>query len=262
VAHEQLLLRSALVALLEQEPDFEVIATDWLRLHEPDRELRAHVCVADADCPGWRRHTGSWTRPDEARYSGRSVRGRMRADGRAAGRPVLSQGDGTHTGRSRRPVWGPGTAAWRPAPRGAGWSGGWAGGGNGHASGAAALVVLTGAGKPGDLRRAYEARALGFVSKDRSADRLPAAVRHAAEGKRFVDESLAVEFLQAADMPLTRRELSVLSLSAEGATVTEIARTLHLCDGTVRNYLAAIIRKTGARNRVDAIRISRVAGWV
>ena len=63
-------------------------------------------------------------------------------------------------------------------------------------------------------------------------------------------------------MPLTRRELSVLSLSAEGASVTEIARSLHLCNGTVRNYLAAITRKTGARNRVDAIRISRVAGWV
>ncbi|WP_346268013.1 DNA-binding response regulator, partial [Streptomyces sp. SID4948] len=109
----------------------------------------------------------------------------------------------------------------------------------------ASLVVLTGAGKPGDLRRAYEARALGFVNKDRSADRLPTAVRQAAQGKRFVDDSLAVEFLQAADMPLTRRELSVLSLSAEGASVTEIARSLHLCNGTVRNYLAAITRKTG-----------------
>lgn len=124
------------------------------------------------------------------------------------------------------------------------------------------LVVLTGPGKPGDLHRAHEAGALGFVNKERSADRLPAAVRRAAQGKRFVDDSLAAEFLQAADMPLTRRELSVLSLSAEGASVTEIARSLHLCNGTVRNYLAAITRKTGARNRVDAIRISRVEGWV
>lgn len=134
--------------------------------------------------------------------------------------------------------------------------------GSAGAGGRCALVVLTGAGRPGSLRRAYEAHALGFVNKDRSADRLPTAVRQTAQGKRFVDESLAVEFLQAADMPLTRRELSVLSLSAEGASVTEIARSLHLCHGTVRNYLAAITRKTGARNRVDAIRISQVAGWV
>ena len=63
-------------------------------------------------------------------------------------------------------------------------------------------------------------------------------------------------------MPLTPRELSVLALAAEGASVSEIARSLHLCNGTVRNYMAAINRKTGARNRVDAIRISRGAGWL
>jgi two-component system response regulator DesR len=135
-------------------------------------------------------------------------------------------------------------------------------GGAAGAGGRSALVVLTGAGKPGSLRKAYEAHALGFVNKDRSADRLPTAVRQAAQGKRFVDESLAVEFLNAAELPLTRRELSVLSLSAEGASVTEIAGSLHLSHGTVRNYLASITRKTGARNRVDAVRISRVAGWV
>lgn len=128
-------------------------------------------------------------------------------------------------------------------------------GGAGTAADGCALIVLTNSGKPGSLRRAYAADALGFVNKDRSADRLPTAIRQAAQGKRFVDESLAVEFLQAADMPLTPRELTVLSLSAEGASVTEIARSLHLCNGTVRNYLAAITRKTGARNRVDAIRI-------
>ncbi|WTR17214.1 response regulator transcription factor [Streptomyces sp. NBC_00138] len=197
VAHDTSLLRSALAALLGKEPDFEVADTAWPRLCESARALPPDVCVVDADCPGWRRHTGGLSSPVKA------VPGRR-----------------------------------------------------------CALVVLTGAGKPGDLRRAYEAQALGFVNKDRSADRLPTAVRQAALGKRFIDESLAVEFLRAADMPLTRRELGVLSLSAEGASVTEIARSLHLCDGTVRNYLAAITRKTGARNRVDAIRISRVAGWV
>ncbi|OMI37941.1 LuxR family two component transcriptional regulator [Streptomyces sparsogenes DSM 40356] len=63
-------------------------------------------------------------------------------------------------------------------------------------------------------------------------------------------------------MPLTERELSVLSLAAEGASIPEIARSLHLSNGTIRNYMAAITRKTGARNRVDAIRISQGEGWV
>ncbi|MFG1806326.1 LuxR C-terminal-related transcriptional regulator [Streptomyces sp. NPDC049040] len=199
VAHDTSLLRSALAALLRKEPDFEVTDSGWHHLSQTGRLYGPHVCVVDAECPGWRRHTD-----------------------RAAAPAVGARG-----GRSE-----------------------------------CALIVLTSGGKPGDLRRAYSADALGYVNKDRSADRLPAAVRQVAQGKRFVDESLAVEFLQAADMPLTPRELSVLSLSAEGASVTEIARSLHLCNGTVRNYLAAITRKTGARNRVDAIRISRFAGWL
>ncbi|MFI0723846.1 LuxR C-terminal-related transcriptional regulator [Streptomyces sp. NPDC021224] len=201
-------MRSALAALLGNEPDFEVTDVGWQQMGEPGRCRGTHVCVVDADCPGWRRHAD--------RYATPAAGVRRRTDG-----------------------------------------------GNGSGGGAcSAVIVLTSSGKPGNLRRAYAADALGFVNKDRSADRLPAAIRRVAAGKRFVDESLAVEFLQAADMPLTPRELSVLSLSAEGASVTEIARSLHLCNGTVRNYLAAITRKTGARNRVDAIRISRFAGWV
>ncbi|MGW5351567.1 LuxR C-terminal-related transcriptional regulator [Streptomyces sp. NPDC004031] len=201
-------MRSALAALLGNEPDFEVTDVGWHQMGEPGRCRGTHVCVVDADCPGWRRHAD--------RYATPAAGVRRRTDG-----------------------------------------------GNGSGGGAcSAVIVLTSSGKPGNLRRAYAADALGFVNKDRSADRLPAAIRRVAAGKRFVDESLAVEFLQAADMPLTPRELSVLSLSAEGASVTEIARSLHLCNGTVRNYLAAITRKTGARNRVDAIRISRFAGWV
>lgn len=211
VAHDTSLMRSALAALLGNEPDFEVTDVGWHQMGEPGRCPGSQVCVVDADCPGWRRHADRYTSP---------------------GAGVHRCGDG-------------------------------GGGGGGGACGAcSAVIVLTSSGKPGSLRRAYAADALGFVNKDRSADRLPAAIRRVAEGKRFVDESLAVEFLQAADMPLTPRELSVLSLSAEGASVTEIARSLHLCNGTVRNYLAAITRKTGARNRVDAIRISRFAGWV
>jgi two-component system response regulator DesR len=124
------------------------------------------------------------------------------------------------------------------------------------------LLVLASPDRPGRLRRAFEARALGYVNRDGSEERLMRGIRRVADGHRYVDETLAYGFLQAAEMPLTRRELSVLTLAADGATVGEIARSLHLASGTVRNYFAAITRKTGARNRVDAIRISRGAGWV
>ncbi|MFF4744887.1 response regulator transcription factor [Streptomyces chengbuensis] len=127
---------------------------------------------------------------------------------------------------------------------------------------ASALLVLATGTRPGLLRRAFDAGALGYVSKDAGPQRLLEGIRRVAEGERFVDESLAFGFLQAAEMPLTPRELSVLRMAAEGSTIAEIAHGLHLSLGTVRNYMSAITRKTGARNRVDAIRISQHAGWV
>ncbi|MBO0656774.1 response regulator transcription factor [Streptomyces triculaminicus] len=125
-----------------------------------------------------------------------------------------------------------------------------------------AMLALATAGRPGPLRRAYEMGALGYLSKNASPDRLVEGIRRVAKGERYIDETLGFGFLEAAEIPLTRRELSVLSLAAGGASVGEIARSLHLSNGTVRNYMAAITRKTGARNRVDAIRISQCAGWV
>ncbi|MFG2138357.1 LuxR C-terminal-related transcriptional regulator [Streptomyces sp. NPDC048650] len=133
----------------------------------------------------------------------------------------------------------------------------------GHPGGpGCALLVLVSVCRPGTLRRPVAAQARGFVDKDAPPARLRHAISLVAAGKRYVDHSLMPDFLQAADMPLTPRELSVLSLAAGGASVPEIARELHLSSGTVRNYMAAINRKTGARNRVDAIRISQGAGWV
>lgn len=125
-----------------------------------------------------------------------------------------------------------------------------------------ALLVLLGPRRPGRLRRALDAGALGYVDKYGAPKRLVTGIRTVASGERFVDESLAFDFLQASQMPLTPRELNVLSLAAEGAPIRDIAGTLHLACGTVRNYLASAIRKVGARNRLDAVRISRLAGWL
>ncbi|MDA5280250.1 LuxR C-terminal-related transcriptional regulator [Streptomyces sp. NPDC054904] len=126
----------------------------------------------------------------------------------------------------------------------------------------APLLVLARADTPGTLSRAFRTRALGYVDKDGSPARLVRAVGKVAAGERFIDATLASAFMEADPMPLSPRELSVLARAAEGDSVAEIARALHLASGTVRNYMAAVTRKTGARNRIDAIRISRRAGWV
>jgi two-component system response regulator DesR len=54
----------------------------------------------------------------------------------------------------------------------------------------------------------------------------------------------------------------VLRVAAEGIPSGEIAERLSLAPGTIRNYLSAITRKTGASNRTDAIRRAQEAGWL
>ena len=54
----------------------------------------------------------------------------------------------------------------------------------------------------------------------------------------------------------------MLTASADGTLISEIAATLYLSEGTVRNYLSACIQKTGARNRAEALRIAEERGWL
>ena len=77
-----------------------------------------------------------------------------------------------------------------------------------------------------------------------------------------MDPGLAVAALSEGESPLTEREREVLSASANGATIEDIAARLHLSEGTVRNYLSTAIKKLGARNRVEAARLAEQKGWL
>ncbi|MBB3727974.1 response regulator transcription factor [Nonomuraea dietziae] len=123
-------------------------------------------------------------------------------------------------------------------------------------------LMLTAYGKPGHLRRALDAQVDGFVLKTVPPEELAAAIRKVAAGERVLDPSLAVTAWDLADNPLTPREADVLRMAADGAEATEIATRLFLSAGTVRNYLTAIVAKLNARNRTDAARIAREAGWI
>ena len=124
------------------------------------------------------------------------------------------------------------------------------------------VVVVTTFGRPGYLRRALEAGAVGFMVKDAPVARLLEGVRAAARGLRCVDPDLAVASLSLGASPLTEREAQVLAASVGGASTAEIAAGVFLSEGTVRNYLSSAIGKLGARNRAEAIRSAVDNGWI
>jgi two-component system response regulator DesR len=80
--------------------------------------------------------------------------------------------------------------------------------------------------------------------------------------RRGRDRPFALAALDAGANPLTPREVEVPRLTAGGTPAREIAERPCLSVATVRNHLSAITRKTGGRNRIDAIRIAGEPGWV
>ncbi|MBE8522964.1 response regulator transcription factor [Amycolatopsis sp. H6(2020)] len=123
-------------------------------------------------------------------------------------------------------------------------------------------LILTSLGRPGTVRRALDAKVNGFLLKDAPSDKLANAVRSVAIGRRVIDSELALAAWETDDCPLTPREIEILALAAKGRTVADIASELFLSAGTVRNYLAAVVTKLNARNRVHAIRIATEAEWL
>lgn len=124
------------------------------------------------------------------------------------------------------------------------------------------IIVCTTFGRPGYLARAMAAGAAGFVVKDSPPEQLVDAVRRVSGGLRVVDPALAAESLATGPSPLTAREHDVLRAASDGGTVADIARRLHLSEGTVRNHLSAAIGKTGARTRAEAVRLAEENGWL
>jgi two-component system response regulator DesR len=124
------------------------------------------------------------------------------------------------------------------------------------------ILISTTFGRPGFLERALANGATGFVLKDASIDVLATCIRRCATGAKVIDPGLAAQAHRLGPSPLTNGERQVLAAVGTGASIREIARELHLSEGTVRNRISSAIDKTAARNRIDAIRIATDNGWL
>ncbi|GAB3663013.1 response regulator transcription factor [Actinocorallia lasiicapitis] len=124
------------------------------------------------------------------------------------------------------------------------------------------VVIVTGHGRPGNLRRAMAAGVRGFLGKDTPGSRLAEVIKQVHEGARYIDPQLAADALAAEECPLTPRELDALRAAADGSPISRIARTLNLSEGTVRNYLSAAVTKLNTTNRHTAVQAAQSRGWL
>jgi two-component system response regulator DesR len=123
-------------------------------------------------------------------------------------------------------------------------------------------LVLTGLSQPGNLLRALKVHVKGFLLKDAPAPALANAIRSVAAGRRVLDPELVAVAVETGASPLTDRETDVLRAAVSGRSTEEIGSLLNLSPATVRNYLSNAISKLGARNRMDAVRVAKEAGWL
>lgn len=124
------------------------------------------------------------------------------------------------------------------------------------------VLLLTALPGSGHIHRALAAGANGYLVKSTTGARLLDAIKQVASGGTVIDPDLAAEALRAGPSPLSEREVEVLSLVARGLTTEDIAGTLYLSQGTVRNYLSNAMTRLGVSTRVQAVAVAKERGWL
>ncbi|MGP4040013.1 response regulator [Gracilibacillus sp. D59] len=123
------------------------------------------------------------------------------------------------------------------------------------------VIILTTFARPGYFERAKNAGISGYLLKDSPSEDLAQSIRQIMRGKRVYSPEL-IDIAFSEENPLTRREIEVMKLLAEGKTTKNIAKELFLSNGTVRNYISVILDKLEVNNRIEAIAKVNEKGWL
>jgi two-component system response regulator DegU len=127
------------------------------------------------------------------------------------------------------------------------------------------IVMLTMHADQSVIAEALRAGASGYLVKDCSTDEIADAVRLAASDEASLSPELATAMLDEvrrmdpdsveddSDRVVTKREVEVLQLIADGCSTPEVAERLYISQKTVKNHLASIYHKLDARDRTQAV---------
>lgn len=123
------------------------------------------------------------------------------------------------------------------------------------------VIIVTTFKRVGYFERAVKAGVDAYVLKDRSTSELMSTIHTVLAGKKEYSPEL-MESMISQDNPLSPQEKRILQLISLGKSNQDIADTLFLSNGTVRNYTSSIFNKLSANNRVEAVRIAKDKGWL
>ena len=123
------------------------------------------------------------------------------------------------------------------------------------------VIIVTTFKRPGYFERAVKADVDAYVLKERSIADLMKTIHTVLAGQKEYSPEL-MEVLMTHKNPLSHQELLVLEAAATGLSNKEIAEKLYLSNGTIRNYMSAILTKLAADNRTEAVRIAQDQGWI
>ena len=124
------------------------------------------------------------------------------------------------------------------------------------------VIILTTFAQKAYFERAIAAQVNGYLLKDRPSDDLIDVIRKVMTGQTVYAPELVTNMVTAESNPLTDRELAVLAAVASGLSSKQIAASLFLSEGTVRNYLSAIFSKLGVHNRIEAVQMAKKNKWL
>lgn len=139
------------------------------------------------------------------------------------------------------------------------------------------VIILTTFDTDEDVFEALRAGASGYLLKDVSTSSLFEAIKITSRGESFLQPMIASKVLaeftrmpriqtvvsdEELVVPLSRREKEILQLIATGASNKEIAETLMIAEGTVKNHVSSILSKLEARDRMQAVIIAQRIGLI
>lgn len=126
------------------------------------------------------------------------------------------------------------------------------------------VIILTTYDSDGDILRAIEAGAIGYLLKDTPRDELFRAIHAAAQNQPLLTPSVAARLMNRmrapADEGLSGREIEVLGLVARGNSNKEVARTLSISEATVKTHLNHIFQKLAVTDRTSAVTVALERG--